>query len=129
MINIFEVNETNQMIEQENLDVRTITMGISLLDCASSSLKETMERIYEKITVKAKDLVQVGKTIEGYYGIPIVNKRISVTPIGLVGASLLPVARRFCGNSENTGSGSKGSRREFPGRLFGPCFEGNDESG
>lgn len=87
MINIFEVNETNQMIEQENLDVRTITMGISLLDCASSSLQETLDRIYEKITKKAKDLVQVGKTIEGYYGIPIVNKRISITPIGLVGDS------------------------------------------
>jgi hypothetical protein len=87
MINIFEVNETNQMIEQENLDVRTITMGISLLDCISDSLEETGNRIYRKITGKAKDLVQVGKTIEGYYGIPIVNKRISVTPIGLVGAS------------------------------------------
>ncbi len=87
MINIFEVNETNQMIEQENLDVRTITMGISLLDCGTGDLQETMDNIYNKITETAKDLVAVGKKIEGYFGIPIVNKRISITPISLVGAA------------------------------------------
>lgn len=86
MINITEVFETNKMIEQENLDVRTITMGISLLDCADSNLEKTGQNIYDKITTKAKDLLKVGSQIEREYGIPIVNKRISVTPIALVGA-------------------------------------------
>ena len=87
MINIFEVNETNAMIEKENLDVRTITMGISLIDCMTDDLDKLKENIFNKITDKAKDLVTVGKEIEKEFGIPIVNKRISVTPIGLVGAS------------------------------------------
>ena len=87
MINIFEVNETNAMIEKENLDVRTITMGISLIDCMTDDLDRLRENIYNKITGKAKNLVSVGKEIEKEFGIPIVNKRISVTPIGLVGAS------------------------------------------
>ena len=87
MINIFEVNETNKMIEQENLDVRTITLGINLLDCADADLSVTNEKIYNKITTVAKDLVKVGKEIERDFGIPIVNKRISITPIALVGAA------------------------------------------
>ncbi|MDD2802682.1 MAG: PFL family protein [Methanocorpusculum sp.] len=85
MINILEVNETNKMIEQEMLDVRTITLGISLLDCCDTDLDRLNTRIYEKICRTAKDLVRVGKEIELEYGIPIVNKRISVTPIALVG--------------------------------------------
>ena len=85
MINIFEVNETNKMIEQENLDVRTITMGISLLDCIDSDLDTMNEKIYNKITTKAKDLVATGDTIAAEFGIPVVNKRVSVTPIALVG--------------------------------------------
>lgn len=87
MINIFEVNETNKMIDQENLDVRTITLGISLLDCIDSDLEQLNKKIYEKITGVAKDLVKVGKEIEANYCIPIVNKRISVTPIGFVGGA------------------------------------------
>lgn len=87
MINIFEVNETNKMIEQENLDVRTITLGISLLDCIDSDLERLNQKIYDKITTVAKDLVAVGKEIEANYCIPIVNKRISVTPIALVGGA------------------------------------------
>ncbi|MDO5292453.1 MAG: PFL family protein [bacterium] len=87
MININEVIETNKMIDQENLDVRTITLGISLLDCVTSDLDQLNENIYIKITTTAKDLVKTGKDIEREYGIPIVNKRISVTPIALVGAS------------------------------------------
>ena len=87
MINIFEVNETNKMIEQENLDVRTITMGISLLDCIDSDLNKVNENIYNKITTLAKDLVATGEDIENNYCIPIVNKRISVTPIALVGGA------------------------------------------
>jgi hypothetical protein len=87
MINIGEVKETNEMIEKENLDVRTITLGISLLDCIDSNLDELNRKIYEKITTLAKDLVAVGADIEHNYCIPIVNKRISVTPIALVGGA------------------------------------------
>lgn len=87
MINIFEVKETNNMVEHANLDVRTITMGISLLDCIDSDLNKLNENIYNKIISKAKNLVAVGKDIEREIGIPIVNKRISVTPIALIGAA------------------------------------------
>lgn len=87
MINLFEVNETNKMITQENLDVRTITLGISLLDCVDSDLAAVNKNIYEKITGAAKDLVSTGQDIEREYGIPIVNKRISITPIALVGGN------------------------------------------
>ena len=87
MININEVIETNKMIEKENLDVRTITMGISLLDCISEDVDKVCSNIYKKITTLAKDLVSVGKDIETEYAIPIVNKRISVTPIAIIGAS------------------------------------------
>lgn len=86
MINIYEVNETNSMIEHQKLDVRTITMGISLLDCCDSDIETVCGKIYTKITSKAKDLVSVGEEIEKEFGIPIVNKRISVTPVSLVGA-------------------------------------------
>ncbi|MEZ3427876.1 MAG: PFL family protein [Lachnospiraceae bacterium] len=87
MINIYEVVETNNMIEKENLDVRTITMGISLLDCIDSDLARVKQKIYDKIYEAAKDLVKVGEEISEEYGIPIVNKRISVTPIALVGGA------------------------------------------
>ena len=87
MINIFEVNETNKMISEENLDVRTITLGISLLDCIDTDLEKLNDNIYRKITTLAENLVATGQDIENEYGIPIVNKRISVTPIALVGAS------------------------------------------
>ena len=84
MVTFFEVNETNQMIEQEKLDVRTITLGISLLDCCDADLDTLNQNIYEKITRLARDLVSTGREIEIEYGIPIVNKRIAVTPIALV---------------------------------------------
>lgn len=87
MIHISEVIETNKMIEHENLDVRTITMGINLLDCADSRLDVLCDNIYNKITRLAKDLVKTGDDIAREYGIPIVNKRISITPIALVGGS------------------------------------------
>ena len=87
MINMFEVNETNKMIEQENLDVRTITLGISLLDCCDTDIEKVKSKIYSKITSLAKDLVKTGQEIEREYAVPIVNKRISVTPIALIGAS------------------------------------------
>ena len=87
MSNITEVLETNKMIEQENLDVRTITMGINLLDCADSNLEVLCQNIYNKITGLAKNLVQTGEDISKEFGIPIVNKRISITPIALVGGT------------------------------------------
>ncbi len=87
MININEVIETNTMIDKENLDVRTITLGISLLDCIDSDLKTLCDRIYKKVTTMAKDLVPVGEEIGKEFGIPIVNKRISVTPVSLIGAA------------------------------------------
>ena len=95
MINMFEVNETNQMIEQENLDVRTITLGISLLDCVDADLDEVNRKIYEKITTLAKDLVQTGEDISREYGIPIVNKRISITPMALVGGAACKTPEDF----------------------------------
>ena len=95
MINMFEVNETNKMIEQENLDVRTITMGISLLDCIDSDLDKVNENIYKKIAEYAKDLVETGDKIATEYGIPIVNKRISVTPIALVGGAACHTSQDF----------------------------------
>lgn len=97
MINIWEVNETNKMIEQENLDVRTITLGISLQDCIDSDLQKLNQNIYRKITTVAKKLVETGEEIERNYCIPIVNKRISVTPIALIGQAA-------CKNSEDFAS-------------------------
>ncbi|MBE5936265.1 MAG: PFL family protein [Lachnospiraceae bacterium] len=87
MISRAEIIETNRMIERENLDVRTITLGISLLSCIDSDLNKLKENIYNKITQLGKDLVKVGDEIGNEYGVPIVNKRISITPISLIGAS------------------------------------------
>ena len=95
MINMFEVNETNKMIEQENLDVRTITLGISLLDCIDSDLEKVNQKVYDKITGLAKNLVQTGEDISKEYGIPIVNKRISVTPIALIGGAACKTPEDF----------------------------------
>lgn len=95
MININEVIETNKMIAEMNLDVRTITLGISLLDCTADTLEKVKENIYRKITVTAKDLVKTGKEIEKEYGIPIVNKRISITPIALVGGHVCKTSQDF----------------------------------
>ncbi|MDH6366241.1 MULTISPECIES: PFL family protein [Breznakia] len=84
MINVDNILETIKMINEEDLDVRTITMGISLLDCADADIDKSCEKIYNKITTKAKNLVAVGEQIEKEYGIPIINKRISVTPISML---------------------------------------------
>lgn len=86
MISKVEIQETNAMIDQANLDVRTITMGISLMDCADSNIDKFNEKIYKKITTYAKDLVKVGDEIAKQFGIPVVNKRISVTPIAIAAA-------------------------------------------
>lgn len=88
MLNMTDILETVKMIQDENLDIRTITMGISLLDCADADIDKSCEKVYAKITRLAKDLVKTGEFLEEKYGIPIVNKRISVTPISmLVGVS------------------------------------------
>ncbi len=86
MINTHDILETINMIREENLDIRTITMGISLLDCADSDADKACQKIYDKICFKAQDLVKTGENIEKEYGIPIINKRISVTPIAMVSA-------------------------------------------
>ncbi|MCC8196490.1 MAG: PFL family protein [Ruminococcus sp.] len=87
MINLSDILETIRMIQDENLDIRTITMGISLLDCIDTDIDKACDKVYEKITRKAENLVKVGTEIEKEYGIPIINKRISVTPIAMVSAA------------------------------------------
>ena len=90
MLNTSDILETIGMIREENLDIRTITMGISLFDCVSDDEKRLCEKVYDKITRTAKDLVKTGTDIEHTYGIPIVNKRVSVTPVSLIGGNLSP---------------------------------------
>ncbi len=87
MYSVNEVLETIRMVQEEYLDIRTITMGISLRDCADSNASKACQRIYDKITTQAANLVKTGGEIEREYGIPIINKRISVTPISLVAES------------------------------------------
>ena len=107
MINFYEVVETNQMIEEENLDVRTITLGISLMDCIDSDLDRLNEKIYKKITTLAKDLVSTGEKIESEFGIPIVNKRISITPVALVGGSACKKTEDFVTIAETLDKAAK----------------------
>ena len=90
MLNTADILETVNMIREENLDIRTITMGISLFDCVSEDEKRLSDNIYDKITRKAEKLVKTGEDIEKQYGVPIVNKRVSVTPVSLVGGRLTP---------------------------------------
>ncbi len=87
MVELNEVFETYEMVSHENLDVRTITMGISLLDCIDPDLDRMCEKIYDKITTRAKDLVKVGDEIGLEFGVPVINKRVSVTPVALVGGA------------------------------------------
>lgn len=98
MISKYEVQETNKMIQESNLDIRTITMGINLMDCISDDMDKLCNNVYEKITRQAENLVATGEQISRKYGIPIVNKRISVTPIALIGGatkanSYVPIAK------------------------------------
>ena len=87
MVNTGDILETIKMIQEENLDIRTITMGISLIDCIDPDIDKACEKVYKKITSYAKNLVKVGEEIEKEYGIPIINKRISVTPIAIISAA------------------------------------------
>ena len=124
MLNMFEVNETNKMIEQELLDVRTITMGISLLDCSDGDLNAVNEKIYNKITTVAKNLVAVGKEIEKDFGIPIVNKRISVTPIALVGGAACKSPEDFVTIAQTLDRAAKEVGVNFIGGYFAPGSKG-----
>ena len=90
MLNTADILETIGMIREENLDIRTITMGISLFDCVSEDADRLCEKVYDKITRKAENLVKTGVEIEQKYGIPIVNKRVSVTPVSLIGGNMSP---------------------------------------
>ncbi|MGM9664943.1 MAG: PFL family protein [Eubacteriales bacterium] len=90
MLNVNDILETINMIKQENLDIRTVTMGISLFDCISDDQKRLEQKVYDKITKSAKDLVKTAEDLEHTYGIPIINKRISVTPVSLIGGALDP---------------------------------------
>ncbi|HUS88166.1 MAG TPA: DUF711 family protein, partial [Desulfosporosinus sp.] len=83
-----EIQQTIKMIHEENLDIRTITMGISLLDCGSEDINRLEQKIYDKVVKNAGLLVSVGERISAHYGIPIINKRVSVTPIGIVAANM-----------------------------------------
>lgn len=128
MINIHEVLETNQMIEKENLDVRTITLGISLLNCIDSDLVSLNEKIYNRITSVAKDLVSTGEAIEKEYGIPIVNKRISVTPIALVGASACKSPEDFVTIAQTLDRAAKKTGVNFIGGYSALVSKGMTES-
>ena len=86
MLETKDILETINMIDNEDLDVRTITMGISLLDCMDNDIDKACQKVYDKVCYSAKDLVKTGMDIESEYGIPIINKRVSVTPIGMVAA-------------------------------------------
>ena len=90
MLNTQDILETINMIREENLDIRTITMGISLFDCISEDTDRLCQRVYDKITRRAENLVKTGETIEKQYGVPIVNKRVSITPAALIGGNLTP---------------------------------------
>ena len=120
MLNMFEVIETNNMIEHEKLDVRTITMGISLLDCCDDDLQALNEKIYKKITIYAKNLVSTGEEIARDFGVPIVNKRISVTPIALVGGCACKKPEDFVTIARTL------DWRKLYRRLFCPGFQGHD---
>ena len=87
MLNAYNILETIRMIQDEYLDIRTITMGISLLDCIDTDIDKACEKVYNKIVSKAGNLVKIGQQIETEYGIPIVNKRISVTPVAMLCAA------------------------------------------
>ena len=127
MMNQKDILSTIKMIDQQHLDIRTITMGISLLDCCDSDAKRACEKIYDKITRSACDLVKTGEAIEAEFGIPIVNKRISVTPIALVaGAS---DAEDYVPFAVALDRAPRGHGRELCGRLFRAGAEGHDPCG
>lgn len=119
MLEHYDILETLKMLEQEHLDIRTVTMGISLVDCACEDTKRFCDNIYDKITTSARDLVPKTEEIEKKYGIPIINKRVAVTPISIAAGRLqksgLPHDRK------NSGPGGGRARHQFHRRVFRPC--------
>jgi hypothetical protein len=128
MINIYEVAETNMMIEHENLDVRTITMGISLLDCADSNVDSLCEKVRTKISRYAENLVKTGEEISREYGIPIVNKRISITPAAITGASACKTPEDFVKFAEALDSAAKQTGVNFLGGFSAIVSKGMTKS-
>ncbi|MDD6282003.1 PFL family protein [Oribacterium sp. HCP28S3_H8] len=124
LVNIQEVSETNNMIEHNNLDVRTITMGISLLDCAAGDADTFCDNIYRKITTLARDLVKTGEQISREYGVPIVNKRISVTPIAIAGASACHTTADFVKVAHTLDKAAKEVGVNFLGGFSALCQKG-----
>ena len=128
MITLNEVIETNNMIEHENLDVRTITMGINLTSCMTDDLDKLNENIYNKITGLAKDLVKVGDEIGMEYGIPIVNKRVSVTPIAIVGSSACKTSDDFVSIAKTLDRAAKAIGINFIGGYSALVMKGMTEA-
>lgn len=128
MLNMFEVIETNDMIDKDLLDVRTITIGISLLDCIDKDLNKLCKNIYDKITNTAKDLVKVGDEISKDFGVPIVNKRISVTPIALVGGSACKTKEDFVQIAKTLDKAAKDLGVNFLGGYSAIVSKGITES-
>ena len=128
MITLNEVIETNNMIEHENLDVRTITMGINLTSCMTDDLDKLNENIYNKITGLAKDLVKVGDEIGMEYGIPIVNKRVSVTPIAIVGSSACQTSDDFVSIAKTLDRAAKAIGINFIGGYSALVMKGMTEA-
>ena len=123
MLNTTDILETINMIREENLDIRTVTMGISLFDCVSDDIGRLETKIYDKITKKAERLVSVCEELEASYGVPIINKRVSVTPISLVGGAI--------GSDGYVRLAHTLQRAGYPWhqlyrRLWRACAEGND---
>ena len=125
MITLGEVFETNDMIWNEHLDVRTITLGISLLDCITDDLNKLNENIYKKITETAKDLVKTGDEIGKEFGIPIVNKRISVTPIALIGNSACKTEEDFVSVAKTLDRAAEATGVNFIGGYSALVSKGN----
>ena len=124
MLNSSDILETIHMIQEDHLDIRTVTMGISLLDCADGDINRACEKIYNKITVKARDLVKTGLSIEAKYGIPIINKRISVTPVamiaGVCGGDPVPIARALDKAAKEVGVNFIGGYSALVQKGFAP---------
>ena len=127
-ISSLEVNETNNMIEHDNLDVRTITMGISLLDCADPELERFCQKIYDRITLRAEHLVETGERISRAYGIPIVNKRVSVTPAALAAASCCRKPEDFVKVAKTLDRAAKAVGVNFLGGFSALCQKGMTEA-
>ena len=100
MINTHDILETINMIDNENLDVRTVTMGISLLGCIRDSAEATAQKVYDLICQKAEHIVKTANDLSGEYGIPIVNKRVSITPAAVVGSACCRTSRDFVAKSK-----------------------------